>query len=308
MLAPLGGYLLARRATRPLQRIIAASRSLHPSRLEERLPLRNTGDELDQLSAEINQFLDQIAAYLQQNRDFVANAAHELRSPLTALMTSVEVALTRVRSISEYQELLATVQEECRNLAIMANQLLLLAESDAGLLSAHQSPVRLDAIARSAIDMFLGVAEEKGLQLKSQLDHELWVMGESTRLRQVVNNLLDNAIKFTAPGGTVEVSVKKNGEPNLGCLEVRDTGIGIRDDDQVYVFDRFFQVAEGRSHRQENPGFGLGLSICRSIVRAYGGELTLRSKVGVGSTFRVELPLSPPNLVAAKRDSVLQER
>ncbi len=232
LLAPLGGYILARRAIHPLQKIIAASRGLHPDRLEERLPLRNTGDELDQLSIEINQFLDQIAAYLARNREFVANAAHELRSPITALMTSVEVALNRPRNETEYEEILSTVQDECRHLALLANQLLLLAESDAGLLAPHATQVRLDQIVRTAVDMFTGVAEEKGVQLRLEVSPETYIMGDALRLRQVVNNLLDNALKFTPTGGSIAVRLKEAvasaEQPATVRLEVEDSGIGIR--------------------------------------------------------------------------------
>ena len=293
ILAPLGGYLLARRATAPLQQIITTTRSLKPDQLDQRLPLRQSGDELDQLSIEINQFLDQIRDYLQTNREFVANAAHELRSPLTALITSVDVALTRDRSPEEYQELLATVLDECRQLSSLANQLLLLAESDAGLLERQKGPARLDEITRAAIDMFRGVAEEKRLHVVCRIPSEVTVMGDATRLRQVVNNLIDNAIKFTPSEGRIEVALTKSIEPYEIRLTVSDTGIGIPPEHQPYVFDRFYQVDSSRRSESVLHGTGLGLSICRSIVQAFGGRIELTSEANRGTTFQIVFPRVP---------------
>ncbi len=290
VLSPLGGYVLAGRATAPLQEIINTTRTLHPARLNERLVLRQTGDELDQLSAEINNFLDQIADHLQRHREFVANAAHELRSPLSALTTLVDVALSRERSPTEYQEVLATVHDECQQLAVLTSQLLLLAESDAGLLERHRQPVALDAVVRSAVDMFAGAAEAKGLLLTFHCEQAAPVLAETTRLRQVVNNLLDNAVKFTPPGGEVHVSLQPDRGQQRVLLTVQDTGIGIPPADLPYVFDRFYQVERSRHHDTVVHGAGLGLSICRAIVTAFGGNIAIASQPGSGTLVTVTLP------------------
>lgn len=290
VLSPLGGYVLAGRATAPLQEIIHTTRTLHPARLNERLVLRQTGDELDQLSSEINNFLDQIADHLQRHREFVANAAHELRSPLSALTTLVDVALSRERSPSEYQEVLATVHDECQQLAVLTSQLLLLAESDAGLLEHHRQPVALDAVVQSAVDMFTGVAEAKGLLLTFHSEPVAPVLAETTRLRQVVINLLDNAIKFTMPGGNVDVQLRPHSGGKHVLLTVTDTGIGIPPADLPYVFDRFYQVERSRHHETVMHGSGLGLSICRAIVTAFGGSIDISSQPGSGTSVTVTLP------------------
>jgi signal transduction histidine kinase len=291
LLAPLGGYVLARRATRPLQRLIAASRQLHPTRLEERLPLRNTGDELDQLSGDINHFLDQIAEFIKRNREFLANAAHEIRSPLTAMLTSIEVTLSQPRSVAQYQEVLTQVQERGRNLANLANQLLLLAESDAGLLATSQSDVSIDRVVLATVDMFLGVAEEKNVALVASVTPDLLIRGEKSRLQQVVNNLVDNAIKFTPSGGRVEIGLALSSDRAKVCLTVNDSGIGIEESVQPRIFERFFQANPSRVREsRDRMGFGLGLSICRSIVQAYQGQISLTSQRGVGTIFRVEFP------------------
>jgi heavy metal sensor kinase len=301
LLAPIGGYILAGRATAPLQKLIATSRALHPSRLNERLPLRHTGDELDQLSLEINQFLDQIAEHLQRNREFVANAAHELRSPLSAMITSIDVALGRDRSLAQYQDLLTTIHDECRQLGTLVNQLLLLAESDAGLLGQQKSPVRFDEVVRSSADMFAGVAEEQHLELRGDIEPGVTVVGDTTRLRQVVNNLIDNAVKFTPAGGRVEVTLRSDVGGERALLTVRDSGVGIPPPDLPHVFDRFYQVERSRHHDSVVHGTGLGLSICRAVVLAYGGTIQVESALGVGTLFTVSFPsaASPPRPAAS---------
>ncbi len=165
--APLSGYWLAGRATRPLATILETTARLHPDNLSERLPLRGSDDELDKLSATINGMLDRLAAHLEQQRSFVADAAHELRSPLTAMRTALEVTLERDRNSAEYRELLTDLIEECTSLGTLINHLLLLAEGDAGLLQAD-GEVRLDELVKRAVDMFQGIAEQRGVILRAK--------------------------------------------------------------------------------------------------------------------------------------------
>src|SRR3569623_362182 len=227
LLAPLGGFWLAGRTTHPLGRIINTAARLRPSHMEERLPIRGIGDQLDQLSSTINSFLDQIADYLARNREFVANAAHELRSPLAAIQSSVEVALNTQRSAEEYQDLLCEIVDECSRLGVLVNQLLLLADSDAGRLRTEREPVRLDQLVATSVEMFRGVAEERGLELSAVDLQSVTVPGEATRLRQVVNNLIDNSLKFTPTGGWIRVSLTTNPTTEQAILRVSDNGTGI---------------------------------------------------------------------------------
>ncbi len=295
LLAPIGGYILAGRATSPLQKIISTSRELHPNHLEDRLPLRGAGDELDQLSIEINDFLDQIANHLQRNREFVANAAHELRSPLAAVQASVDVTLSRKRTVEEYEEVLTSVSDECGELGALVNQLLVLAETDTGNLAVENRSAQLDKVIHGSLEMFSGVAEEKGVRLEKTLEDDVWVRGEATRLRQVVNNLVDNAIKFTAPGGLVSVELNSDlnsdGAKPVAVLRVSDSGVGIPPESMSRVFDRFYQVERSRDREVNRLGVGLGLSICFAVVSAYGGQINVESKLGEGTVFQVVLPL-----------------
>jgi len=297
LLAPLGGYILALRATRPIAKIIATATRLQPSQLHERLPIRGTDDEIDQLSKTINGMLDRIADYIDRNREFVANAAHELRSPLAAIRSSVEVALNRQRSPEEYGTLLGEVMEECQYLSNLVNRLLILAEGDAGRLGARNRTTRLDKIVRESIDMFEAVADSHDVRLTISGLTAAVVPGDEFHVRQVVRNLLDNAIKFSPPGSQVDVTLRADAEQSRAVLTVRDQGVGIPAADLPHIFERFFR---GDKSRQREPGrtsSGLGLSICQSIVQALEGGITVASQVGAGSTFTVTLPLAeqPPS-------------
>lgn len=287
--APLSGYWLAGRATRPLATILETTARLHPDNLSERLPLRGSGDELDRLSATINSMLDRLAAHLEQQRTFIANAAHELRSPLAAMRTSIEVALDRERSADDYRELLGDLVEECTGLALLINHLLLLAEGDAGMLHAN-GQVRLDELAGRAVDMFHGIAEQRGLELSAKLNGPVAVRGNQVHLREVIHNLIDNALKFTPAGGRVSVEVAAPPREEQVQLCVRDNGTGIAAEDLPKVFQRFFRADKSRQRDQPTGGNGLGLSICQAIVNAYGGQIAIDSDLGRGTTVTVRLP------------------
>jgi heavy metal sensor kinase len=294
LISPLGGYWLAGRATRPIAQIIDTTARLHPSTLEERLPLRGTHDELDRLSATINGFLDRIGHYLEQNREFTSNAAHELRSPLAAIQNSLEVALNADRSPDEYRELLGEILDECGGLRSLVNQLLLLAESDAGRLQVAEGPVELDSIVRKAYDMFLGVAEAASIDLRIAGLERCRVTGDAGRLRQVVNNLIDNAIKFTRSGGVVTVRLWYHAGDQTVRLSVRDTGSGIPAADLPLIFNRFYRGDKARQRDRASRGTGLGLAICQSIISAHDGRIEVESLIDKGTTMTVILPSAAP--------------
>jgi heavy metal sensor kinase len=290
LIAPLGGFLLAGRATRPIARIIRVTNRLHPARLEERLPIRGTRDELDQLSQTINSFLDRIAAYLRQSREFTANAAHELRSPLTALQSSLEIALNADRTTEQYKEVLAVLLEECGQMRVLVNQLLLLAEGDAGRLRLHSQALRLDQIVASSLEMFQVVAEAAEVELSARRLEPVMIHGDGNKLWQVVNNLIDNAIKFTPAQGRVSVAFFLDDDKHECILKVTDTGPGIAPHDLPHIFDRFYQGDKARQRETPSRGLGLGLSICQAVVAAHGGTIDVASTFGQGTAFTVRLP------------------
>lgn len=289
VVAPLAGYWLAGRAVRPLAAIIKTTAGLRPNRMEERLPTGQTDDELDQLSRTVNQFLDRIAAYLSQSNDLLANSAHELRTPLAAIRSTVEVALGGDRTPQEYQELLAEVIDECSSLERLVNQLLLLAETDSERLRARSEPVALSALVDRCVEMFSAAAEARQIDLERAIEPGIEVAGFGHHLRQVVNNLLDNALKFSQPGGKVRVEVLRDSD-GAAVLRVRDRGCGIRAADLPHIFERFFRGDKSRQRLAQTTGTGLGLSICQAIVAVHGGQILVESKEGAGTTMTVRLP------------------
>jgi heavy metal sensor kinase len=293
--APVLGYWLAGRATRPLARIITTAARLRPSHMDERLPIRGTLDELDQLSLTINHFLDQLHDYLERNREFVANAAHELRSPLAAVQSSVEVTLNSDRTVAEYQDLLGEIADQCEQLRVLVNQLLLLAETDAARFPVEKRPVRIDRLLEKSVEMFRGAAEERGIGISTNLPGEITILGDGDRLRQVVNNLIDNSLKFTPRGGQVLITLRRDPLDNQLVMKVADTGIGISTTDLPHVFERFYRGDKSRQREELTHGNGLGLSICQAIVAAHGGTIRVESSRGRGTTFTVELPVSSAN-------------
>ena len=288
--APLSGYFLAGRATRPLARIITTAARLRPSHMEERLPIRGTQDELDQLSLTINHFLDLLRDYLERNREFVANAAHELRSPLAAVQSSVEVTLNSDRSVEEYQDMLGEIADQCGQLRVLVNQLLLLAETDAARSVEEKRPVRFDRLVEKSVEMFRGAAEERGIELTANVRDAITINGSGDRLRQVVNNLIDNSLKFTPRGGQVVLTLRHDRTQGQLVLRVADTGRGISAADLPHVFERFYRGDKSRQRENLTHGNGLGLSICQSIVAAQGGTIRAESSPGRGTTFIVSLP------------------
>jgi heavy metal sensor kinase len=302
IVSPLCGYFLARTATAPIADIMQTADRLHPEELHERLPIRGTGDELDQLSRTINGLLDRIGRYLEQKHDFLANAAHELRTPLAAIRSSVEVALNGNRSQEDYSELLNELLDETRTLETLVNQLLLLAETDADRLKIHREHVPFTEVVERSVEMFAGVAEFRGLEMHRQLLPNVVVEGNRHHLRQVLNNLLDNAIKFTPVGGIIRVSLTVDESRERAVLDVSDTGPGIVSEDLPHLFERFYRGDKARLRESSTRGTGLGLSICQAVVHSHGGEIRLESTPGVGTTVTVELPLLASPSFSLQRD------
>jgi signal transduction histidine kinase len=304
VIAPLGGYWLAGRATRPLAGIIHTMAHLRPAKLDERLPQRNTGDELDQLSRTFNRLLDRIAAHVQEHRDSLANAAHELRTPLAAIRSSIEVSLNEERATDEYRELLANLIDECQSLETLVNQLLLLAETEADRLKIVGQFIDLHSVLERSVDMFRGVADFRHIALVLESSPEVLVEGSRHHLRQLLNNLIDNALKFTPAQGRVVVSLAADHQHNRAILQVRDSGFGISPDELPHIFERFYRG--DRSRRRDHParGTGLGLCICQSVVRAHGGTIDVESTPGVGTRFTVVLPLLNAESLAAARQQL----
>lgn len=291
---PLVGYWLAVRATRPVAEILQTAERLRPDRLGDRLAVQGTEDELDNLSRTINRLLDQVADHVERQQQFVADAAHELRGPLAAMRSLVEVAISQDRAADSYRETLAEVLEEARHLAKLTNDLLLLAETGDDSRQRPRQPVDVTFLALQAVAMFSGAAEERSIVLTCEAaDVPVVAPGDSAQLRQVLGNLLDNALRFTPAGGHVTVTTAADTTRNDAVVTVRDTGRGIDAGHLERVFDRFYTVDAVRSRAEPARGGGLGLAICRTIVERHGGRITVDSRLGRGATFTVRLPCQP---------------
>ena len=289
VVAPLGGYWLALRATKPLKSMIRTADRLRPQQMDERLPIRNTEDEIDQLSLSFNRLLDRIAEYLTKRQDLLANSAHELRTPLAALRSTAELALNSSRTADEYRELMESIVSECGNLEQLVNQLLLLSETESAHFENSGETVDLSKITNDACDMFGAVAESRGVLLQTKIEPGVMVDGSRLHLRQLLNNLIDNAIKFIPHEGQVTVELRSTAGGQR--LTVSDTGVGIAEAELRRLFERFYRGDRARRRNTPTRGTGLGLSICRAIAEAHGGTIEVSSQPGVGTQFRVSLPL-----------------
>jgi heavy metal sensor kinase len=289
VLAVVSGSWMAGRVLRPLEALGAAARGMTISDLHRRLPLKGNRDELDRLAETFNDMFGRLERAVGQMKDFTASISHELRTPLTALRGEAEVALARARSEADYRRVLESQLEEFGKLSGMIDRMLTLARAEAGQIQLARDAVNLSDLARSLVEQMEVVADNKSVSVTAELAGEVFVNGDQGWLERAILNLLDNAIKFTPPGGRVVVAVSvRDGE---AMLEVRDNGIGIEREALPRIFERFFRADPARS--KETEGAGLGLSLVEWIVREHQGNIRVRSRPGEGSSFEIALPLTP---------------
>ncbi|HWX21042.1 MAG TPA: ATP-binding protein [Candidatus Binatia bacterium] len=282
-----GGYLLVKRALSPVDEIAASAERITSHNLGERLPIAQTGDELQRLSTALNHMIERLEAAFQHSRRFMADASHELRTPLTVLRGELEGLVQESAMAPEWRERLGSALEEVERLTNIVEGLFAISRLDAGEAAAEWVAFDLGQLASATADQMGLLAEDKKIRLTSVGSMGVWVEGDRARLKQVVVNLLDNAIKYTSEGGVISLTVKA--ENSKAVLEVADNGIGIPPAALQRVFERFFRVDKARSRDQ--GGAGLGLSIVKSICTAHHGRVEATSEPGQGSRFRVELPL-----------------
>jgi heavy metal sensor kinase len=285
-------YLMARKALAPMEQLHRMTARITADRLDQRLPVANSKDELGHLAQTINDMIARLERSFTEIRRFTADASHELRTPLTALRTEVEVALSKPAETIDKQNLLGSILEECERLTRLTEQLLELAREDTRKGRQVYEPVDLAALVRGVVETMRPLAEAKGLRLSLHSNNALTLRGDEVRLRQVFYNLLDNAIKYTPAGGEIEVNLEqRDGE---AIIVLRDTGIGIPAEHLPHVFERFYRVDKARTRVE--GGTGLGLSIAQGIVAAHGGQIELVSNPGRGTVCTVSLPLEPASV------------
>lgn len=285
--ALVGGYFLAKRSLHPVEMMAITAAQITASRLDSRIEVINPDDELGHLARTFNSMLDRLERSVEELRRFTADAAHELRTPLAVLQAEAEVALRMPRSADEYRRVIEVILNESKRLAHLADRLLVLCRQDSGLDRMRHEEVPFDALIRDVVDQVRNAADQKGVLLEVAPLQEWAVLGDDVQLSRLLFNILDNAVKFTNSGGRVSVRADaRNGQVRVA---VSDIGIGIPSADLPHVFERFYRADKSRNH--ETGGAGLGLAIAKGIVDAHHGAISLISKVGVGTTVQVQLPL-----------------
>lgn len=284
----LGGILLTNRALRPIRWLGETVRSILATRtLEARVPVANTKDELAELSRLFNQMLDQEQHLIRSMHEALDNVAHDLRTPLTRLRGSAEVALQDEEYNAEaLRESLQDCLEESERVTSMLTTLMDISEAETGSMQLHLKTLDFAKLVRGLVEVYSLAAEERKITIQLELPGELTLSGDGPRLQQVVGNLLDNAIKYSAEGG--EVTVRLQEVSRAAVLSVQDHGEGILEEDRERIWDRLYRADKSRSRR----GLGLGLSFVRAIVEAHDGHAKVSSQPGQGSTFQVSLPMT----------------
>ena len=281
----LGGWWLVRRSLRPIAELTAAAERLHEGNLQELLPRSRNGDEIDRLSEVLNDFTGRLGASVGQMREFTFHASHELKTPLTIMRGELEVALRDDFSKADPRALCVSQLEEIRRLSRIVESLTLLAKADASLLRLDRQVIPLHELVKEAVDDADTLSEGQVVRI-GRCD-ECAIPGDRDRLRQLLLNLVDNAVKYNTPGGgTIRFSLARE-EGRVVCRIV-NSGPGLAEENCAKVFDRFYRG--GSAHPKPIEGSGLGLSLCRWIAEAHGGSIDFRSSAGGDTTVTLILP------------------
>jgi len=294
LFASVGGYFLARKSLRPIESMNRQTQRISAERLSSRLDVSNPRDELGSLALTINDLLCRLENSFKLQQQFIADASHELRTPLAVLRGETEVALTKSRTVDEYQQSLSLIAEEAQRLSHVVENLFILARQPIDAPAPiFKEPVSLNDAVSDCARAARVLASQKGVRLVTEIGtNSIVINGDDELIKRMILNLLDNAVKYTPENGEISVGLtRRNGSAEI---IVSDTGIGIPPSAQPHVFDRFYRVDKARSRAL--GGAGLGLSIVAWIVKAHGGSIAINSSPGVGSKFTVKLPVHAQSL------------
>ncbi len=284
LLAGLGGWYLARKSLAPVLAMAQHARRIGAENLEQRLPVLNPRDELGKLAATFNELLSRLSSAFSTQRQFMADASHQLRTPVSVIRLTTSVTLEKhPRSEEEYRSALGTIDEQSRRLSRLVEDMFRLARADAGRLQLHQQPFYLDELVTATARAAAILGASKGVRVETGPMTESEIYGDEELIQQMILNLLDNAVKYVGAGGVVRVDL----QPKDGFyhLSIHDNGTAIPVQDQSHIFDRFYQV-----NQTDVSGAGLGLPIARTIAEAHGGSLALERSDESGTRFVAKLP------------------
>jgi len=286
LIAYLGGLFVADRALNPIRQLINTLNSIvAKTKIDMRVPVRNEDKLNDEIIALFNTMLDKIETLMNGMRSVLDNVAHDLRTPMTRLRGTAEMAIQSGQDGETLREALSDCIEESERILIMLNTLMDVSEAETGAMKLNLEEMNVAPVIGDVVDLYGYVAEEKGVTVHAGFPEELYLTADRSRIRQVLANLLDNAIKYTPSGGRIDIEASR-GEKEVE-ITVKDTGVGISDDELDNIWDRLYRGDKSRSQR----GLGLGLSLVRAIVGAHRGHVEVLSKPGAGSVFSVYLPL-----------------
>jgi len=287
LIAAVGGNWLSHRALTPVDALTRTARTINVNNLGRRLETPGTGDELQRLSETLNEMLARIESSVQRITEFTADASHELRTPVALIRAEAEVALGRERTDQEYRSALQHVLTESERMTRMLEQLLALVRADSGSETIEMADVDIAELAREAVGRWQKIAASHGLRLSGIIPAmPVWLTGDSLALRRVLDILLDNSVKYSAPPGEITLMVES--APGQAFVRVRDNGAGLPVEEHTKIFERFYRVDKARS--RQLGGAGLGLSIAQWIIHQHRGTISVRSSPGHGAEFSVELP------------------
>ncbi len=285
LIALAGGVFFAFRALRPIQHLIWTTRSIVTTgRTDGRVPESGSGDELDELSQLFNQMLERIETLILGMKEALDNVAHDLRSPLARLRGVAEMSLQSEARGEQCREALATCVEESDRIQKLLDSLMDISEAETGTMRLQMEPVIIADLIKQVIDLYQYIAEDKDISISVTCPDKAVIAADRSRLIQVLANLLDNAIKYSFPGGQVSITVQHEAQRTM--IEFEDHGSGITQQESARIWDRLYRGDKSRSQ----PGLGIGLSLVRAVVHAHGGDVSVRSVPGRGSVFTVSLP------------------
>jgi heavy metal sensor kinase len=286
VLALSGGWFLTHQVLEPVDAMSQVARQITAGDLSRRIPVYKGRDELARLAETFNAMIERMEDSILRLRQFYANTSHALRTPLTILKGEAEMALRQARTVKEYQETLASGLEEIDRISKIVENLFTLSKVALEEIRLEMKPVKLDSLMTETVSQMELLARDKKVELKIAGNDRAVITGDLERLRELLFNLIGNAIQYTTAGGRVAVSLAREGNNIL--ITVSDTGIGIPDEDLPKIYDRFYRSNEAQAM---NPkGSGLGLPICLWIVTSHGGQIDAKSKLGEGTTFTVRFP------------------